>query len=101
MSPKSKNINERMTCSEAGRLGGIAVLALYGRQHFVEAGKRGQEILNRNYGNESRSCWGRMGGRPRKKSFGGRKITSLKGGMGSPPDHSVLSPPPNYTTADR
>jgi len=54
-----------MTVNEAGRKGGLAVLQTKGRQHFVEIGKKGQEVTRQKYPGMA-SEWGRKGGRPRK-----------------------------------
>jgi hypothetical protein len=55
-----------VTVSEAGRLGGLETLRRHGRQHFVAAGCRGQEVIAHCYTAEDRRRWGRLGGRPRK-----------------------------------
>jgi hypothetical protein len=55
--------------SEAGRLlgrkGGLTVLQKYGREHFVQIGRRGQLALRQRYPGMA-SKWGARGGRPRK-----------------------------------
>ena len=62
-SPK-KNI----TVSEAGRKGGLALLAKYGNQHFVEIGKKGQESLKKRFPGMA-SEWGSKGGRTKKNNI--------------------------------
>ena len=57
---------ESITVSEAGRLGGLETLRRHGRQHFVAAGRRGQEVIARYYTAEDRRRWGSLGGRPKK-----------------------------------
>lgn len=52
--------------SEAGRLGGLETLRRHGRQHFVAAGCRGQEVIAHYYTAEDRRRWGSLGGRPKK-----------------------------------
>lgn len=36
-----------LTCSEAGRLGGLVTLARYGREHYRRAGHKGQAVFRR------------------------------------------------------
>ena len=57
--------NKPITVAEAGRKGGLALLAKNGNKHFAEIGKKGQEILRKRYPGMA-SEWGRKGGRPRK-----------------------------------
>lgn len=56
------------TVNEAGRKGGLALLAKRGNKHFAEIGKKGQEILRKRYPNMA-SEWGKKGGRPRKNNL--------------------------------
>ncbi len=42
---------EKITVQEAGRRGGLSVLANRGREHFVAIGKKGQEALRERYPN--------------------------------------------------
>jgi general stress protein YciG len=53
---------------EAGRRGGIALLAKRGAQHFAEIGRKGQEELKKRYPNMA-SEWGKKGGRPKKNNM--------------------------------
>lgn len=55
-----------ITVSEAGRLGGLETLRRHGRQHFVTAGRRGQEVIVQHYTTRDRRRWGSLGGRPRR-----------------------------------
>jgi len=55
-----------ITVSEAGRLGGLETLRRHGRQHFVTAGRRGQEVIAHHYTTRDRRHWGSLGGRPRR-----------------------------------
>ena len=59
----------------AGHFGGIQTLRRRGRNHFVIAGKLGQEVFAQRYTSEDRSRWGRLGGRPRKST----KVLGEKG----------------------
>ena len=63
-----------MSVKLAGHLGGIKTVILYGKIHFVNAGKRGQQVFAQRYTSADRSRWGKLGGRPRKavKEAGGR-----------------------------
>ena len=56
-----------ITVAEAGRKGGLALLAKLGTQHFAEIGKKGQEEMKKRYPSMA-SEWGKKGGRPRKKN---------------------------------
>ena len=58
------NISVRM----AGHIGGAKTVALHGRDHFVNAGKRGQRVFRQRYTREDRSRWGKLGGRPKKSA---------------------------------
>jgi general stress protein YciG len=53
------------TVQEAGRKGGLTVLSLRGREHFVAIGKKGQAVLRELYPDMARE-WGKKGGRPKK-----------------------------------
>ncbi len=57
-----------ITVSEAGRKGGLALLRKRGKKHFVEIGKKGQEVLKKRYPGMA-SEWGKKGGRPRKNNL--------------------------------
>jgi hypothetical protein len=57
---------ESITVSDAGRIGGLETLRRHGRQHFVAAGRRGQEVVAHYYTAEDRRRWGSLGGRPKK-----------------------------------
>jgi general stress protein YciG len=59
---------EKITVQEAGRRGGLSVLANRGREHFVAIGKKGQEALRERYPNMAKE-WGKRGGRPRKHNL--------------------------------
>ena len=59
-----------LTVKQAGRLGGITVLAKYGRNHFSEIGRKGQLSLRDKHPGMAR-IWGRKGGRPRKPNLDG------------------------------
>lgn len=57
-----------ITVAEAGRKGGLALLNMRGHKHFVEIGKKGQEVLRKRYPGMA-SKWGKKGGRPRKNNL--------------------------------
>jgi general stress protein YciG len=57
-----------ITVNEAGKKGGLSLLAKRGNKHFAEIGKKGQETLRKRYPNMA-SEWGKKGGRPRKKNL--------------------------------
>lgn len=57
---------DRISVRTAGHLGGTRTAALHGRNHFVNAGKRGQQVFCQRYAREDRSRWGKLGGRPKK-----------------------------------
>ena len=57
-----------ITVAEAGRKGGLALLAKHGTQHFAEIGKKGQEVLRERFPGMA-SVWGKKGGRPRKNNL--------------------------------
>ena len=54
-----------MSVVEAGKRGGLTVLANRGRQFYAEIGRKGQQAMRAKYPNMA-SEWGRRGGRPRK-----------------------------------
>ena len=54
-----------ISVQEAGRRGGLAVLATYGRKHFSKIGKQGQKALRDRYPGMAK-VWGKRGGRPKK-----------------------------------
>ena len=56
-----------ISVNEAGKKGGLALLAKHGTQHFAEIGKKGQKILRKRYPGMA-SEWGKKGGRPRKNN---------------------------------
>ena len=63
----SKEIEpKQITCSQAGEIGGKTTLAKYGLEHFRKIGQRGQKATDARYGNDIRSAWGKLGGRPKK-----------------------------------
>ena len=53
---------------EAGRRGGLALLAKRGNNHFAIIGKNGQDTLRKRYPGMA-SEWGKKGGRPRKNNL--------------------------------
>lgn len=57
-----------MDISEAGRRGGLAVLATYGRKHFSKIGRQGQKTLRDRYPGMAQ-VWGKQGGRPKKPNL--------------------------------
>ena len=57
-----------ITVNEAGRKGGLATLAKYGKEHLSGIGRKGQETLRKRYPSMA-SEWGKKGGRPRKKNI--------------------------------
>jgi hypothetical protein len=59
---------EGITVNEAGRKGGLALLIKRGKNHFVEIGKKGQEVMKKRYPGMA-SSWGKKGGRPRKNNL--------------------------------
>jgi len=59
---------EEMTVREAGRKGGLALLAKHGSNHFVEIGQKGQKTLRERYPGMA-SEWGKKGGRPKKNNI--------------------------------
>jgi len=59
---------ESISVSEAGKKGGLALLAKRGNSHFAEIGKKGQEVLRERFPGMA-SVWGKKGGRPRKNNL--------------------------------
>ncbi|MFC1902419.1 stress-induced protein, KGG, repeat-containing protein [Chloroflexota bacterium] len=57
-----------ISVKEAGRRGGLALLAKLGNKHFSEIGKKGQEEMKKRYPSMA-SEWGKKGGRPRKNNL--------------------------------
>lgn len=57
-----------ISVNEAGKKGGLALLAKHGSKHFAEIGKKGQEALRKRYPGMA-SEWGKKGGRPRKNNL--------------------------------
>ena len=57
-----------ITVKEAGRRGGLSLLAKQSNKHFAEIGKKGQEALRKRYPKMA-SEWGKKGGRPRKEKL--------------------------------
>jgi general stress protein YciG len=57
-----------MDVRDAGRKGGLTVLAERGREHFVAIGKKGQKTLREHYPDMAKE-WGKKGGRPRKSNL--------------------------------
>jgi len=47
-----------ITVSEAGRKGGLTLLAMRGSKHFAKIGRKGQEVLRKRYP-EMASVWGK------------------------------------------
>jgi general stress protein YciG len=56
---------QNITVQEAGRKGGLTVLAERGREYFVEIGKKGQKSLRELYPAMAKE-WGKKGGIPKK-----------------------------------
>ena len=82
-----------ITVNEAGRRGGLTVLARYGCKHFSKIGKQGQKTLRDKYPDMA-SIWGKQGGRPKKLNLGDMGdlgVNKRRGGCGSA---SSLNPPP-------
>jgi hypothetical protein len=59
---------EELTVREAGRRGGLTLLNKRGIGHFIEIGRKGQQVLRERYPGMA-SIWGKKGGRPRKHSL--------------------------------
>ncbi|MFC2122679.1 stress-induced protein, KGG, repeat-containing protein [Bacteroidota bacterium] len=57
-----------ISVNEAGKKGGLALLAKRGNKHFSEIGKKGQEVLRERFPGMA-SVWGKKGGRPRKNNL--------------------------------
>ncbi len=60
--------NKSITVAEAGRKGGLSLLAKRGSKHFAEIGRKGQQGLRKRYPGMA-SEWGKKGGRPRKNNI--------------------------------
>ena len=76
---------QAISVREAGRRGGLAVLATHGREHFSKIGKQGQKVLRDRHPCMA-SSWGRKGGRPKKPNLddtGDQGINNKRGGSGS------------------
>ena len=87
MGKKLENPSDQdMSVREAGRLGGLQTLRRRGREHFINAGRLGQDSMSRIYTSEDRRRWGRLGGRPRKNRlvFTGEEGTNHEGRTGEP-----------------
>ena len=56
-----------ISVNEAGRKGGLALLAKRGNKYFCEIGRKGQKELRKRYPLSKASEWGKKGGRPSKK----------------------------------
>jgi hypothetical protein len=54
-----------LTVAEAGKLGGLKLLEIRGRNHFVVIGRKGQEAMRQKYPCMATE-WGKLGGRPKK-----------------------------------
>lgn len=54
-----------ITVNEAGRRGGLTVLTKYGRDYYMQLGRKGQLAMRRKYPCMA-SRWGKLGGRPKK-----------------------------------
>jgi hypothetical protein len=59
-----------ITVVEAGRRGGLTLLARRGRSWFAQIGSKGQQVLRNKYPGMARE-WGKWGGRPRKPNLPG------------------------------
>ena len=59
---------QAISVREAGRRGGLAVLATHGREHFSKIGKQGQKALRERHPGMARE-WGKKGGRPKKPNL--------------------------------
>lgn len=57
-----------ITVNEAGRRGGLSLLAKKGKEFYVEIGRRGQSVMRARYPNMAKE-WGKKGGRPRKSNL--------------------------------
>jgi len=87
-----------MTVAEAGRKGGMTVLAKHGRGHFSKIGCKGQQALRKKHPNMA-SVWGKKGGRPRKPDLYdmGDQVNIKRGGCG--PASTPDPPPAHYKRA--
>ena len=57
-----------ITVKEAGRRGGQETSRRHGREHYREIGMKGQIAMREKYPDMAH-IWGKMGGRPRKKTL--------------------------------
>ena len=83
-----------LSVREAGRRGGLVVLANYGHKYFSKIGRQGQKALRDQYPGMA-SVWGKRGGRPMKPNLdemGDRGTNKRRGGCGSA---SSPNPPPD------
>ena len=74
------NSFKNLSVREAGRLGGLAVLAKHGRKHFSKIGKKGQKALREQRPGMA-SEWGKQGGRPKKPQLydmGDQNLNNIK-----------------------
>lgn len=90
---------EGLTCIEAGALGGRKVLALYGREHYQRAGRKGQAEFRKRYTREDRRRFGSMGGRPKKWHYMGEGANLNDRRKGKPARSSSPLPPLQYSRA--
>jgi len=65
-----------LSVTQAGKRGGLKLLQIRGRNHFVMIGKKGQAVMRERYPDMARE-WGRRGGRPRKLTL--REIMGERG----------------------
>ena len=87
---------QAISVREAGRRGGLAVLATHGREHFSKIGKQGQKVLRDRYPGMA-GVWGKKGGRPRKPNLEDmRDQGKTKKKEDADPPLSLDPPPPNY-----
>jgi len=64
-----EKISEKpITVAEAGRKGGLTLLAKRGKKYFAEIGRKGQKTTKKRYPRMA-SVWGKKGGRPRKNNI--------------------------------
>jgi general stress protein YciG len=100
-SPSSASNSVATTVRDAGRKGGLSCLRNWGRDFFVEIGKKGQLEMRRKHPGMARN-WGKRGGRPRKPTLDeivGEKRKNHEGGSG--PACVALSPPTHYTAQEQ
>ena len=63
-----KRIVQELSVREAGSLGGKEVLYRHGHEHFSRIGRIGQKEMRTRHPGMSR-VWGKLGGRPKKKTL--------------------------------